>query len=236
VHLKDVTLIDIATIDLSPYQSTPQLPTEGTLTLSQDLLRAKPPNGPPQVEKAAARLALAVKETQQALIGRVEDAGLDLGSEVAFDGVMDHFWAATRNRLAYWMIYDSEGLDLLDEQEQIALDIVEKREKAELARELDKHLFGEDGLGFLRRPFSQQVALTASRLAFIKNSENAAAYEQLLDPELLEALTILQGRYETIMGCSAASTIQADSGSSSSSKVRSIPSPNRNRSSMIRAE
>jgi hypothetical protein len=199
VHLEDVTTIDISTIDFTQYQTTPLLTTEATLTLSDDLHAAKPANAPPHVHKAADRMQSTGKAIRQALIERIEQAGLDLGVHGAFDGACDRFWAAGRQRLAYWMIYDHEGLELLDEQEQDELDIVDKREKAEIARELDKHLFGSDGLGFLRKPFAQQVALMASRLNFIAGSEKFAQYEEVIGPDLLATLNILQKRYQRMV-------------------------------------
>lgn len=42
-----------------------------------------------------------------------------------------------------------------DEQRKIQLD--DKRKQAELARELDKHLFGIDGLKLSSKPWNQQV-------------------------------------------------------------------------------
>lgn len=201
MHLSSptMTIIDIANIDLTPYQNTPLLPAEATLTLGLDLYEGKPADAPPHVEKAGKRMLNTANEIKQVLITRVELAGLNLGMQVSFDGVCDRFWVATRQLFLYWMNYLHEGLDLLSDDEQDKINLDDKREKAELARELDKHLFGIDGLSFLRKPFNQQVALMASRLSFIAASEKFSGYEEVIGADLLNTLNVLQGRYEAMV-------------------------------------
>ena len=189
----------IEDIDIALYQTTPMLPTEATLTLGLDLFSLKPAGAPPQVEKAAMRMFNTASLIKQALVDRVEQAGIDAGMEVGFDGALDRFWAGSRYCLLTWMNYGHDGLELLSDDEQSEIDLEDKREKAELARELEKHLFGIDGLAFLRKPFNQQVALMASRLGFIASSEKASAYEELLGPDLLNTLNVLQRRYEAMV-------------------------------------
>jgi hypothetical protein len=194
-----MTIIDIASIDFTQYQTTPLLPVEATLTLGLDLHEGKPPGAPPQVEKAAKRMLNTANEIKQELVARVELAGFNFGMQVAFDIVCDRFWVAVRQQFLYWMNYAHDGLDLLSEEEQDKIDLEDKREKAELARELDKHLFGIDGLNFLRKPFNQQVALMASRLSFITASEKFSGYHEVIGAELFNTLNVVQGRYEAMV-------------------------------------
>ncbi|HLT36012.1 MAG TPA: hypothetical protein VK034_06995 [Enhygromyxa sp.] len=191
-----MTIIDIAAIDFAQYQTTPLLSAEATLTLSLDLYNGRPIGAPAHVGKAAKRMLKTANEMKQAFIARVELAGVDFGRQVAFDTACDRFWSSLRQRLGYWMNFAHDGLDLLDEKEQDRLDLEDKREKAATARELDKHIFGVDGLNFLRRPFAQQVALMASRLSFIAASDKFDEYEEVIGHDLLTTLNVLQGRYE----------------------------------------
>jgi hypothetical protein len=191
--------IDITSIDLTQYQATPLLSTEATLTLSLDLFNAKPADAPPHVEKAAIRMLNTASEIKQALIARIEQAGVDVSLQVAFDAAVDRFWSACRQRLFYYITYAHHGLDLLTEGEQDKLNLEDMREKAEIARELDMHLFGTDGLNFLRKPFTQQVALMASRLSFLAASDEFDAYEEVISPELLTTLNVLQECYERMV-------------------------------------
>jgi hypothetical protein len=191
--------IDIANLDLTPYQTTPLLSAEATLTLSLDLHTNKPANGPPHVEKAAKRMLETASEIKQVLITRLELAGINLRAEMSFDNACDRFWVSVRHRFLYWMNYDHEGLDLLNEDEQGKIELDDKLEKAELARELDKHLFGIDGLKFLGKPFNQQVALMASRLSFVAANDKFSDYEEVIGPDLLNTLNVLQGRYERMV-------------------------------------
>ena len=108
--------IDIASIDLTPYQSTPLLSAEATVTLAMDLHTGMPANAPPHVEKAAKRMLNTANEIKQVFIARVERAGVNLRTQMSFDSACDRFWACVRYRLVYWMIYDHEGLDLVQPQ------------------------------------------------------------------------------------------------------------------------
>jgi hypothetical protein len=191
--------IDISSIDFTPYQTAPLLSAEATLTLAVDLHAKTPATAPPHVEKAAKRMLNTANEIKQVFITRVERAGVNLRAEMSFDSACDRFWVSVRHRLFYWMNYDHEGLDLLDEQEQDKLDLEDKLEKAEIARELDKHLFGIDGLKFLGKPFNQQVALMASRLSFLAASDKYSDYEEVIGSDLLNTLNVLQGRYEAMV-------------------------------------
>lgn len=191
--------VDVTTIDLSLYQSSPMLPAEGTLTLGLDLHHAMPEEAPTHVKKAGKRMLTTANEVKQALISKVEDAGIALGTLVEFDIFSDRIWHASKRRLDYWTTYSLPGVDMLSEDEQDEIDLDDKREKAETARELYNHLFGEDGLAFLRKPFNQQVALMASRLSFIAASDKIAQYEEVLGAELLVALNVVQGRYQAMV-------------------------------------
>jgi hypothetical protein len=194
-----MVLVDLTEIDITPYQSTPMLTAEATVTLGADLFAGLPDGAPEGVEKAAKRMFNTVNEMQEVFVTRVELAGIAVRRLMLFDTATDRFWAATRQHLFYWMNYAHEGLDALDDEEQgkIALDV--KRQKAELARELDKHLFGIDGLRFLSKPFNQQVTLMASRLTFVAASSKFIGYQELIGPDLLETLNVLQGRYEALV-------------------------------------
>jgi hypothetical protein len=194
-----MSTFDIATIDLTPYQSTPLLPAEATLTLAVDLHANMSANAPPYVQKAAKRMLDTANEIKQVLITRVELAGANARMQMSFDNACDRFWVSVRHRLFYWMNYDHEGLDLLNEAEQDKIDLEDKQQKAELARELEKHLFGIDGLKFLGKPFNQQVALMASRLSFVAANEKFSDYEELIGADLLNTLNVLQGRYEAMV-------------------------------------
>jgi len=194
-----MALIDITGFDPTPYQTTPLLPAESTATLGADLFALKPADAPLHVEKAAKRMLNTVNEMREVFVSRVELAGISLRTLMLFDSASDRFWVATRQRCSYWMIYAHEGLDLLSEEEQASIQLTDKREMAELARELDKHLFGIDGLKFLSKPFNQQVTLMGSRLTFITISNKVSLYEQLLGPDLLNTLNVLQGRYEAMV-------------------------------------
>jgi hypothetical protein len=192
--------IPISMIDITPYQSCPQLPTEGTLSLGQDLIDAQPPELPPYAVKLAKRLAATVAETEEALVIRVEEAaGIDLAAEGKFDTVLDRFWKATRGRVDYWQLHEQEGLELLDPSEQAEMKLEQKRKLAKAARDLDKHLFGVEGLDFTRRPYPQQATLMASRLEFIQTSEHREIYIEVLGEELFESLVVMQGRYEAMV-------------------------------------
>ena len=191
--------LDINTIDITDYQSTPLLATEATLTLAVDLDKAKPADAPPHVAKAAKRMLGTVEQIKQEFVARVGMAGIDLSTLLALDTVIDRFWNATRQRCYYCMNYDHDGLDSLSESEQDKIDLEDKREQAERARELDKHLFGSDGLAFLRKPFNQQVVQMATRLTFITTSDKFAAYEEVIGADLLNTLIVLQGRYEALV-------------------------------------
>ena len=190
---------DIDDIDLTPYQVTPLLPAEATVTLGLDLWELKPADAPAQVEKAGKRMLESAKAIEEVFDIRVEQAGINLRMQVSFDGASDRFWVATRHRLFYWMSYAHEGLGMLDDAEQDEIDLQDKLEKAEIARDLEKHLFGIDGLKFLSKPFNQQVALTASRLRFINGSDKLSDYEELLGTDLLTTLKVLQRRYEAMV-------------------------------------
>jgi hypothetical protein len=194
-----MVIINIADVDLTPYQTCPLLPTESTASLGFDLHSCMPDDAPLQVQKAAKRMLASASAIEEVFTTRVELAGVDLNAEVAFDSATDRFWVAVRNRCYYWMYYAHEGLDLLTKAQQDKIDLEDKREKAELARELDKHLFGIDGLKFLSKRFSQQVVLMASRLKFIAGSEKFSDYEELIGPELLNMLNVLQERYKEMV-------------------------------------
>lgn len=191
--------LDITTIDIAEYQTAPVLTTDATLTLAVDLDRAKPTGAPPHVDKAAKRMIGTVEQIKQEFVARVGMAGLDFATLMAFDTALDRFWHATRQRCYFWINFDHDGLDSLSEAEKDQLDLEDKREKAEIARELDKHLFGSEGLTFLRKPFNQQVVQMASRLTFIAASDKFAAFEEVIGPELLATLNVLQGRYEEMV-------------------------------------
>ncbi|MFO7565016.1 MAG: hypothetical protein R6X02_20390 [Enhygromyxa sp.] len=194
-----MAIIDISEIDLSQYQTTPLLSSEATLTLSQDLYNGRPNPAPPHVEKAAKRMYGTGGKVKQVLIERVELAGAESGLLASFDVAVDRFWGSLRPRLGFWMNFAHEGLELLDKDEQDKLDLEDKREKAALARELDKHIFGAEGLNFVRRPYNQQVALMASRLSFIAASPKLKAYKEVIGEELFTTLELLQGRYEKLV-------------------------------------
>lgn len=193
-----MAIFSIASIDLTPYQAAPMLPAEATVTLGFDLYGIMPGNSPPHVHKAGKRMYDTASELQQVFVTRVELAGVNLRMQMNYDTVTDRFWGAMRQQFSYWMNYEHEGLLLLSEAEQQQIDLVDKREKAELARDLDKHLFS-DGLKFLGKPFNQQVALMASRLEFIASSDNFNDYEELIGADLLNTLNVLQGRYEAMV-------------------------------------
>lgn len=67
--------IPIDTVDLAPYQSYPQLPTEGTLALARDLIDATLQVPSTRVEKLKQRLTQRVEELGEMLARRVEGAG-----------------------------------------------------------------------------------------------------------------------------------------------------------------
>lgn len=191
--------LHITDIDITPYQTTPLLPTEATLTLGLDLHSCMPANAPEHVQKAGKRMLNTANEIKQVFITRVELAGIELGMQSLFDNAVDRFWVALRRQCSLYMIYAHEGLDMLSDEEQAQIDLADKREKAELARELDKHLFGIDGLKFLGKPWNEQVVLMGSRLAFIAASDKVSAFEAVIGPDLLNTLNVLQGRYEAMV-------------------------------------
>lgn len=198
-YLAAMVITNIADVDLTPFQTTPLLPTESTASLGFDLFAGMPNDAPPNVQKAGKRMYDSANAIEEVFTTRVGLAGINLRMEVSFDSATDRFWVALRNRCYYWMYYAHEGLDLLNKEQQVTIDLEDKREKAELARELDQHLFGIDGLKFLSKRFSQQVVLMASRLKFIAGSEKFDDYEELIGPELLVTLNVLQERYKQMV-------------------------------------
>ena len=190
--------LDIDDFDPTPYPMAPMLPAESTVTLAADLHACKPSEPTLQVEKTAKKMYEAASELKQVFITRVELAGINMRMRTQFDTVSDRFWFVTRQQVLHWANYAHEGMDMLSDEEKAKIDHADKLEKAEVARELDKHLFS-DGLKFLAKPFNQQVTLMASRLSFIAASNKFSAYQEVIGADLLNTLNVLQGRYETMV-------------------------------------
>jgi hypothetical protein len=193
-----MTTLELATLDLSLYQSTPMLTAEGTYRLALDLAEAKPEPAPELIDKRVLQMLVTSERMSDAMVAKVAAKRGGGRRDVDFDGLADRLWSATRAELEYRMLWAEPGVVLLSDAEAEALELERRRADAELARELYEHLFG-DGVSFAVRPFSEQATAMATRLAFITSSPKAARYTALIGAERLAALRVVQGRYEAMV-------------------------------------
>src|SRR5690554_519607 len=198
-----MTSYALATIDLGPYLTAPNLTIEATFSLGNDLIALMPDDPPELVAKAGGRLGVGLTGAQKIFVERVAAAGSDLGTEVAFDFAYDRFWNAAEHQCDCHINYRHEGLDMLSDEQKQQMGFEHKRELAEHAAELHQHLFS-DGRSFLGKPFPQQVALTGSRLEFIKTAPNSAAYIEIIGKGLFTTLQVMQAGYEDMVRSRAA--------------------------------
>lgn len=174
---------DFEEIDPSLYTRPPVISLASGISLGKALLAALPTGMPASVKKAADRLRTTVDMAESAWVARQRaDQAVGEESTRAIDLILDQAWSALRSRLiGYAQLW------------------VEDHPKAPRAAEIDRLLFSEGGLGFLKTSYPEQAALMAALLRRIDEEGLAKELDDLCGPEFLRNVKKLQPRYEAMV-------------------------------------
>ncbi|KIG12568.1 hypothetical protein DB30_01231 [Enhygromyxa salina] len=189
-----------ASLELTPYQTAPQLPLQ-TLVVLSNALSSRMPDDPPAYI-AAAELAMreVVDESEQAMVIRLRQTNeVSVSADLELDNAIDGLWSLLRDRLRGWARYERPGLNVLMEDDDLVVDFEAVRAKATRAGELSVRLFGEGSLEMLSRSYPEQSQLMANLLELIESDDLADDLLDLGGEELLPIIQRCQALYESMV-------------------------------------
>ncbi|WP_146157692.1 hypothetical protein [Enhygromyxa salina] len=159
------------------------------------------PDDPPAYV-AAAELAMreVVGESEAAMVIRLrQDNEASVSADLELDNALDGLWSLLRDRMRGWARYERPGLNVLIEDDELAVDFEAVRDKATRARELSARLFGAGSLDMLNRSYPEQSQLMANLLELIETDELADDLLELAGEELLPIIQRCQELYEAMV-------------------------------------
>jgi hypothetical protein len=199
-----MTPITFETFDPSFYQRMGRIDALEALALGRALVEQRPRDASPQVDRIAGKLDGLVSEGEAMLtIRRRESIPLDHSFEVLLDALADSLWSTLRTRLDGWSVYEHRAMASVQhaygKRSAVAVALARARSQAARAREVSGHLFGAQGLAFIRLPYPAQARSMASLLRLIHEDGLAPAIDELAGREMMVALTACQAQYEAMV-------------------------------------
>lgn len=191
----------LSMFDPTPYQRTPQLPLRGLCTLAETLAALTPPLAPAYIEVAASAMLALVEAAQAAMLERMREADeATMVADTVLDNAIDGLWRLLRDSLRRWSSYAHAGLDWLDEDAAAdALGVEQLRAHGERAAQLERRLFGAEGIESLKRRYPEQLQIMGSWLELIAAEQLEQELVELSDPYLLPILRRAQEHYAAMV-------------------------------------